>query len=85
MPNLSGILGALEELIPVLGTVSGHPELAVLTQKLIDIGENELQRRQTESGRSRADELADAKTAYVAARVENDKLKALGHESNAGS
>jgi len=80
MPDLGDILGTLEEVIPVLGTISGHPELGVLAQKLISIGESEVQRRQNMSGQTREQVLADAESTFMAARVENEKLKKLGHE-----
>lgn len=74
------LFNKLEEYLPILGSLVGHPELGVLAQKLIDIAEEEIASRQQVTGRTRAEILADAKAVYAEAKEENDKLKALGHE-----
>jgi hypothetical protein len=80
--SVLSIIRSLEEYLPILATLTGHPELAALAQKLIDIGEDEVNRRQGESGLTRTQELAAAANDYAAAKEENDKLKALGHEND---
>ncbi len=77
--NLTDIFGTIEELLPILATVSGHPELGLLAQKLIAIGEEELARRQSTQGRTRAEVLADAEATYAEAKIANQELKDLGH------
>lgn len=79
--NLADIFKGLEELLPVLGTMTGHPELAQLAAKLLDMGQDELERRRGQSGRSRAEELADAKATFAQFKKENEELKRLGHEN----
>lgn len=78
--NFADIIAALEQALPILAGISGHPELGVLGQKLIDMAEAEIARRQQSTGQTRAEILADAATTYAKARAENEKLKALGHE-----
>ena len=77
--NLTDIFGTIEELLPILATTVGHPELGLLAQKLIAIGEAEIERRQSEQTRTRAEVLADADATYAEAIVANQELKNLGH------
>lgn len=79
--NLFDILDELERLLPIIGTMAGHPEAGALAARLIDLGEEEIQRRMTKSGRSRSEELADAKATYATFKTENAALKNLGHEN----
>lgn len=79
--NLFDILDELERLLPVIGTMTGHPEAGALAARLIDLGEEEIQRRMAKTGRSRSEELADAKATYATFRTENEALKKMGHES----
>lgn len=78
--NFADIIAALEQALPILAGISGHPELGILGQKLIDIAEAEISRRQQQSGMTREQILADAAATYQRAREENEKLKNLGHE-----
>lgn len=78
--NFTDIIAALEEALPILAGLSGHPELGALGQRLIDMAEAEIARRQQSTGQTRAEILADAAATFAKAREENEKLKALGHE-----
>jgi hypothetical protein len=78
--NLFDILDGLERVLPILGTMTGNPEIGLLAAKLLDMGEEEWERRSSASGKSRSEELADAKATFAAAKIANDELKALGHE-----
>lgn len=74
------ILSRLEELLPILGGLVGHQEVAILGQRLITLAEEEIARRKASSGQSRAEILMDAQTTYQQARQANMDLKTLGHE-----
>lgn len=78
--SFANIIAALEEALPILAGLSGHPELGVLGQRLIDMAEAEIARRQQTTGKSRAEVLADAAATYAQFRTENDALRHLGHE-----
>jgi hypothetical protein len=78
--NFADIIAALEQALPILAGLGGHPELGILGQKLIDIAEAEIKRRQQQSGMTRAEILADAAATFQKAREENERLKKLGHE-----
>lgn len=80
--SLFDILARLEEVLPILGGLVGHPELGTLAGRLINLAEEEITRRQAQSGMTRAEVLADAAQTYAKARVENEKLKKLGHEED---
>lgn len=64
----------LGELIPVLGGVTGHPELVALAEKLVQIGEEEVARRMADSGQTREQVLADASATWDAAIKGADDL-----------
>lgn len=78
--NFTDILGSLEELLPVLATMTGHPEIGTLAAALIDKAEAEVARRQAHSGKTRSEELVDAAATFAQAKAANDELKMLGHE-----
>lgn len=78
--NWSDLLGTLQQFIPLFAGLAGHPELGLLAQKLIDIGEDEIQRRMASSGMTRTQVLQDAAATYQQLKTENDALKRLGHE-----
>lgn len=80
--SLFDILNKLEEALPILGGLVGHPELGTLANRLINLAEEEIARRQAQSGMTRTQILEDAAQTFDRAKAENDKLKALGHESN---
>lgn len=80
--NWTDLLGTLQQFIPLFAGLAGHPELGLLAQKLIDIGEDEIQRRMASSGMTRTQVLQDAATTYAQLKVENDALKKLGHEGD---
>lgn len=80
--NWTDLLGTLQQFIPLFAGLAGHPELGLLAQKLIDIGEDEIQRRMASSGMTRAQVLQDAAATYAQLKVENDALKKLGHEGD---
>lgn len=79
--NLFDILDGLERVLPILGGLTGNPEIGTLAAKLLQLGEDEIARRQSMQGRTRSEILADAESAYVEAKIANEKLKKLGHES----
>lgn len=78
--SLFDILDKLEAVLPILGGLVGHPELGVLANRLINLAEEEIARRQAQSGKTRSEVLADAAETYAQAKAANNKLKALGHE-----
>lgn len=80
--NLFDILDGLERALPILGGLVGHPEVGSLAARLLQIAEDEIARRQADSGKTRSEILAEARNAYAVAKLENDKLKKLGHESD---
>jgi hypothetical protein len=81
MPDIHDIIAGLQELLPVLGTVTGHSEIAILGSRLITLGQEEIERRMASSGMARAQVLEDAAATYVQFRTENAELKKLGHEN----
>jgi hypothetical protein len=81
--NWGDLFNTLEEFIPLFAGLTGHPELGVLAQKLINIGEEELQRRMRQTGMTRAEVLQDAAATYAQLKTENDALKRAGHENDA--
>lgn len=80
--NWTDLLGTLQQFIPLFAGLAGHPELGLLAQKLIGIGEDEVQRRMASSGMTRAQVLQDAATTFAQLKSENDALKKLGHEND---
>lgn len=83
--NLSDLFNLLEKLLPIIGTISNRPELAALVQKLVDLAEDEIARRQAENPNATREEvLLDARKAYAEAKIQNEKLKQLGHEAEQG-
>lgn len=79
--DILDILNGLEQVLPILGTMTGHPELGILASRLLDIGEQEVERRSQANNLVRSEVLADAAAIYAEARAENARLKALGHET----
>lgn len=79
--NFDDIIKGIEEALPVLAGLEGHPELGVLGQRLIAIADQEIARRQNATGQTRTEVLADAAATFATARQANADLKALGHES----
>jgi hypothetical protein len=80
--NLFDILDGLERVLPILGGLTGNPEIGSLAAKLLQLGEDEIQRRMATSGRPRSEVLADATAVYAEAKTANDELKKLGHEND---
>ena len=78
----SDLFSTIEEFLPLFAGLTGHPELGELARRLIGIGEAELQRRMGETGKSRAEILADAKATYEQLKIENEALKKMGHEAD---
>jgi hypothetical protein len=77
--NLHDILGDLQTALPILGTLVGHPEIGVLAQRLITLSEDEIARRQSDTGKTRSEILAEAAATWEAAKAANDELKQAGH------
>ena len=78
--DINEIISGIEEGLPILATLAGHPEVGILGTKLIDIINGEVTRRMEKTGKSRSEVLADAAATFAAARQANTDLKALGHE-----
>lgn len=79
--SIFDILDELVPLLPVIGGMAGHPEVGTLAARLIQLGEEEVQRRMSATGKSRSETLAAAST-YAQFRAENAALKKLGHEND---
>ena len=77
--DLTKILGGIETVLPILAGLTGHPEVGILGQRLMTLAEEEIARRQGESGKSRSEVLAEAAATWEAAKAANDELKAAGH------
>ncbi|HEY6244576.1 MAG TPA: hypothetical protein VIX17_11540 [Pyrinomonadaceae bacterium] len=71
------ILILLQTMLPVLGTVTHHPEIAQLATNLTSIAEEEISRRMSQTGKTRAEILADAGAAWDEAIKGADDLKNL--------
>jgi len=82
MPDFRDIISGLEDVLPILATLTGHPEIGVLGSKLLQLGERELERRMAASGLDRAHELAEATVTYQQFKIENAALKKMGHEAD---
>lgn len=80
--KFSDLFSTVEQFIPLFAGLTGHPELGMLAQKLISIGESEVQRRMAATGKTRAEVLADASATWQQLKIENDELKKLGHEAD---
>lgn len=80
--NWSDLFNTLEEFLPLFAGLTGHPELGILAQKLINIGESELERRMQQTGMTRTEVLQSAAAAYAQLKTENDALKRAGHEND---
>lgn len=80
--GLFDILQRLEEALPILGGLTGHPELAALANGLINLAEAEIAKRMADTGQTRAEVLAGAAKDYATARDVNQKLKNMGHEED---
>lgn len=78
--NWADLFNTIEQFIPLFAGLTGHPELGKLAQGLINIGEDEIQRRMNQSGMTRAQVLADAAATYETLKTENEALKKMGHE-----
>ncbi len=80
--NFNDIISGIEEGLPILATLAGHPEVGVLGTKLIDIINGEVTRRMNKTGQSRSEVLTEAAATFAAAKQANTDLKALGHEAD---
>jgi transaldolase len=80
--NIWDILDGLEKVLPILGGITGNPALGTLAAKLLQMGEDEIKRRMTQTGMTRAQVLADAAATYQQFKTENADLKKLGHEAD---
>lgn len=74
------ILLTLQALLPVLGEMTGHAEIATLVSRLATIAESEVARRQAATGQTREQILEDASKTWAEAVRGADELAALGHE-----
>lgn len=79
--NIFDILDGLEKVFPILGGITGNPALGTLAAKLLQMAEDEIQRRMAANGMTRAQVLADAETAYNQFKLENAALRRAGHEN----
>ena len=80
--SIFDILDGLEKVLPILGGITGNPELGTLAGKLLQMGEDEIKRRMAQNGMTRAQVLADAENTYIQFKVENEALKKMGHEAD---
>ena len=80
--NIFDILDGLEKVLPILGGITGNPALGTLAAKLLQMGEDEIQRRMSARGLTRAQVLADAAATYQQFKAENAALKNAGHEAD---
>lgn len=78
--NIFDILDGLEKALPILGGITGNPALGTLAAQLLNMAEEEIQRRMNASGKTRAEVLAEAAVTYQQFKTENAALKNLGHE-----
>lgn len=58
--STSDIIAKLDQLIPILATLSGHPEIADLANKLIGIANGQLATAAADSGKTTEQILQDA-------------------------
>lgn len=82
--SLDDLIDLLQKLLPIIGSMAGvKPEVAALIQHLVSLAEEEIDRRMAQNpDATRTEILADAAEAYAEARIENEKLKRLGHEDD---
>jgi hypothetical protein len=80
--NLFDIVDEVQRLLPVIGGMTGHPEVGSLLARLIELGEEEARRRMQATGGTRAEVLADATATFARFKIENAALKKAGHETD---
>lgn len=80
--NLFDILDGLERVLPILGGLTGNPAIGKLAAQLLQLGEDEIRRRQAATGKSRTEILAEAAATYATFKTENAALKRMGHEND---
>lgn len=65
----------LSKVIPVLGNVTGHPEIGSLAQKLLDIGTAEAARLAADSGKTTDEILQEASATWDSAIKNAEALR----------
>jgi hypothetical protein len=65
--SLQDTLQALNQLIPVLATLTGHPQVGALAQQLIAIANGQIQSQAAASGKTTEQILAEAGATWDAA------------------
>ena len=69
------IIQSLDKVIPVLGNLTGHPEIGSLAQKLLDIGTAEAARMAADSGKTTDQILEEASAEWNSAIANAEALK----------
>jgi hypothetical protein len=67
----------LDQLIPIIGTLTGNPLIGTLAQQLIDIANRELQGRAADTGKSTDEILQEASAAWDSALQNAQDLRNL--------
>ena len=75
--SLQDTILALNQLIPVLATLTGHPQVGVLAQQLIAIANGQLQTEAAASGKTTDQLLAEAGATWDAALQNAQNLRNL--------
>jgi hypothetical protein len=73
--SLQDTILALNQLIPVLATLTGHPEVGALAQQLINIANGQLQSQAADSGKTTDQILAEAGATWNAALQNAQNLR----------
>ncbi len=73
--SIKDTITKLDQLIPVLATLTGHPELGALAQQLINIGNSELQNRAAQTGKTTDEILQEASAEWDAALQNAQNLR----------
>jgi hypothetical protein len=75
--SLQDTIQALQQLIPVLATLTGHPQVGVLAQQLISIANGQLQSQADASGKTTAQLLEEAAATWDAALQNAESLRSM--------
>jgi hypothetical protein len=75
--SLKDTILKLDQLIPILATLTGNPQIGTLAQQLITIANGQLQSQAAASGKSTDEILQDASAAWDKALLNAQALKDL--------
>ncbi|HEY3038241.1 MAG TPA: hypothetical protein VGJ66_05860 [Pyrinomonadaceae bacterium] len=73
--SLQDTILALNQLIPILGTLTGHPQVGPLAQQLIAIAQGQLASRAAASGKTTEQILAEASATWDKALQNAENLR----------